>query len=102
MASVRKLKDALIAEHHQVMRSSEVAMDARTMMLSLSQWVMGVLGVAIAHIKLVGFGVISRIVKRRTDGVTNRRLEEHLTSVEFDGRIDAIVANAVHVRLQNT
>ena len=62
----------------------------------------GRLGEAIALIKLVGLGVISLIVKRRTDGVTNRRLEEHLTSVEFDERIDAIVVKAVHVRLQYT
>lgn len=101
MASVRELKDALIAEHHQVVRSSEIAMDAITTMLSLSQWVLGVLGLAIALIALVGLGLIYRIVKRRIDDITNRRLEEHLTSVEFDERIDAIVASAVHAKFQN-
>lgn len=101
MATVQELKDALIAEQANAVELTEKAVDAIGTVLTLSSWVLGVLGGVIALLAVFGYGFIARGAKEAARKLADDKVDAYIKSKDFADMMQASVEAEVKKRMTN-
>jgi hypothetical protein len=90
-------------EHiRQAMEASQTSMDAIQTLLSMSQWVLGVLAVLIAILALWGLRAVTRGSAQAAKQIANGRFDTYIECQEFRDLVEEKIDRAIERRWQNT
>lgn len=85
----------------QALDATQIAMGAVQTLLSLSQWVLGILGLVLAGIAIFGWVVIRNATMAQAEQIANKRLDAYMESDDFDKLVAKKVEDCVDARWQN-
>lgn len=86
----------------EALEASQTAMAAIQSLLSLSQWVLGILGLVLAGIAVFGWVAIRNAVLSQSKQIANKRLDDYLETSEFKALVTERIAKSVDERWSNT
>ena len=86
----------------QALADSQMSMAAIQTLLSLSQWVLGVLALLIAAFAIWGFDAIKRAACREAEQIANKGFEAYIGTEAFQDMIRTKIAESVQQRWENT
>lgn len=101
VASVQELKDALLNEQTRVVEIADQAVSAIGILLSLSTWVIGILGFIIALLAIFGYTFIATSAKKAAQKVATSGFDSYIKSQEFEARVESAVRDEVRQRVKD-
>lgn len=102
--TLAKLVEPSVVEQQHVemaLEAMQTAMSAIDTLLSLSSWVLTVLGVLIAIIAIFGWVVIRNAVIAQSEQIANKRMNAYLKSDAFKALLAKEVDQSVRARWQS-
>lgn len=86
----------------EALEASQTAMGAIQSLLSLSQWVLGILGLVLAGIAIFGWVAIRNAVLSQSKQIANKRMDDYIGTDGFKALVAERIAKSVDERWSNT
>lgn len=86
----------------EALEASQTAMSAIQTLLSMSQWVLGILAVVLAGIAIFGWVVIRNAVMSQSKQIANKRFDAYIETAGFKDLVSQQIAKSVKERWENT
>lgn len=94
---------SVVEQEHikQALEASQTAIDAISSLLSMSQWVLGILALVVGVIAIFGWGAIRSGVLAQSKQIANKRMSDYIKSQEFADLLFTKIDEAVERREQD-